>query len=870
MSRIIVKELPKYFTEDNLKAHFLKRLQSIHKDTTGLLTDVKILKNRQGESRRFAFVGYKLESDAFDAVNYFDGSFIDTSRINVSMAKSFADSRVPIPMRERKKNALKRLLEKQDILTQSQAQKKQKITDTSIKRHNMDAEIANNKQLQEFIETIRPSNKVTSWEIAVPSSDQIQGTGDVNGDGEANPLLMALNGMENDKNVLKIPENESDEEYIDFKGAARVQDVGKKENGETILNPNAFDVKSENLDKDHHNLAQDKAVSDLDWLRARRAKIKEGGNETVALEDQKEDKINVSEQTDGAKNELFQEEQTDDAKDELFGEEQKLAQIRSTRRLFLRNILYSATEDDFRDLFSSYGELEEVHVALDTRTGESKGFAYVLFKSPEDAVNAYLELDKQIFQGRLLHILPADAKKSHRLNEFDLKNLPLKKQRELERKSTANQQIFSWNSLYMNQNAIIGSVAAKLGVEKRELIDPKDTSSAVKQALAEAHVIGDVRKFFKSRGVDLAKFSEFTKLSERDDRVLLIKNFPYGTTQEDLAELFLPFGKLERLLMPPSGTIAIAQYRDVTSARSAFTKLSYKRFRDGIIYIEKGPKDCFKRPPMSDEIVVDRGEDEQNTSVPVKEIKDSVGDFMERDETDTDVVNGTNVSIFVKNLNFSTTSQDLTSKFQSFSGFIMAQVKMKPDYKHPDKTLSMGFGFLQFRTKEDARVVISEMDGAVIHGHKIQLKLSDRKTYINTESKSTKKKNTGKIIIKNLSFEATRKDIFELFSSFGQLRSVRVPKKLDKSARGFAFVEFLIAKEAETAMDQLQGVHLLGRRLVMQYAEQESNSVEDQIEKITKKMKRQVASVKVGEMRKNGKIKLDQEYNDQNDGLHDF
>ena len=50
-------------------------------------------------------------------------------------------------------------------------------------------------------------------------------------------------------------------------------------------------------------------------------------------------------------------------------------------------------------------------MALDTRTGQSKGFAYVLFKDPKNAVNAYVELDKQIFQGRLLHILPGEEKK---------------------------------------------------------------------------------------------------------------------------------------------------------------------------------------------------------------------------------------------------------------------------------------------------------------------------------------------------------------------------------------------------------------------------------------------------------------------------
>lgn len=43
--------------------------------------------------------------------------------------------------------------------------------------------------------------------------------------------------------------------------------------------------------------------------------------------------------------------------------------IAETGRLFLRNLPYSATEDDIRDLFSEYGELSEVHLVLDRYEG---------------------------------------------------------------------------------------------------------------------------------------------------------------------------------------------------------------------------------------------------------------------------------------------------------------------------------------------------------------------------------------------------------------------------------------------------------------------------------------------------------------------
>ncbi|AAS51955.2 ADR035Cp [Eremothecium gossypii ATCC 10895] len=838
MSRVIVKGLPIYLEEARLRAHFLKRLQQQGRGSEDQITDVKIVKDKSGNSRRFAFIGYRSEQDAFDAIEYFNGSFIDTARIEVAMAKSFADPRVPTPMREKRREALKRLREREDRIL---AEKRQKQTKP---QHGIDAEISKNKQLQEFIETMNPKMAAAAANPMARAAEQ---------PASANPLLSALHGAEDDEEVdmFQLSEQESDDEYTDLH--QRPQSAEEDELEEPAVGQDLDAAPAPDAAED--GMATNQEVSDLEWLKNRRIRIRDGEDAEAAPAPQEQAAEEPAEQ------EVPQE-------DEVSAEEAALTKIRATGRLFLRNILYDATEEDFKQLFSPYGELEEVHVAVDTRTGQSKGFAYVLFKDPEHAANAYIELDKQIFQGRLLHILPADAKKTHRLDEFDLKNLPLKKQRELKRKATAAQQTFSWNSLFMNQDAVLSSVAAKLGMEKSQLIDPENSGSAVKQALAEAHVIGDVRKYFEARGVDLTQFEKFKKVTERDDRIILVKNFPHGTTREELAELFLPFGKIERLLMPPSGTIAIIQYRDVPAARGAFTKLSYKRFKEAILYLEKGPKDCFSREPRGDELLEGDAAPED-----VKEIKKSVEDVMDADSktpsSEATAIDGPTVSIFVKNLNFSTTSAQLAEKFKPFSGFVVAQVKTKPDPKNSDKKLSMGFGFIEFRTKEQAGAVIAAMDGAVIDGHKIQLKISHKQSSLPKTSKGSKKKISGKIIVKNLPFEATRKDVFELFSSFGQLKSVRVPKKFDKSARGFAFVEFLLPSEAENAMDQLQGVHLLGRRLVMQYAEQESDDVEEQISKMTMKMKKQAAVSKMGALRNSGKRKIDMS-DDENDGLNGF
>jgi multiple RNA-binding domain-containing protein 1 len=70
-----------------------------------------------------------------------------------------------------------------------------------------------------------------------------------------------------------------------------------------------------------------------------------------------------------------------------------------------------------------------------------------------------------------------------------------------------------------------------------------------------------------------------------------------------------------------------------------------------------------------------------------------------------------------------------------------------------------------------------------------------------------------------------------------------VPKKFDNSARGFAFAEFVTAREAENAIEALKDTHLLGRRLVIEFAAEDAVDAEEEIEKMQKKVGKQVNKV---------------------------
>ncbi|KAG7194167.1 Multiple RNA-binding domain-containing protein 1 [Scheffersomyces spartinae] len=863
MSRLIVKGLPQYLTEDRLKEHFTQR---------GNVSDVKLMKKRNGESRRFAFVGYKSDAEAEKAVRFFNGSFIDTSKISVEVAKTFSDPTVPLSVRDKKRLMSQRLAETEDRLVEQEEKLRGKNNQQRNKKSKIDEEINSNPQLREFMDAMKPSAQTQSWAndgladgSGAPGVKELEDALDEGHSGKRKEVSQSR-----DNDVALVPENESDDEYEDF-GKKVKENQEDYEKGEDEEEEEEKMISLSELPLDS-KIAADENVSDMEWLRSKRIRMKENENQQEKTDKPNDHSTEGHEVNEGMDIDNVEEEEEEQQQQPVKGiqltpEQESASKIAETGRLFIRNILYDASEDEFRKAFELFGELEEVHIAIDTRTNKSKGFVYIQFKNPNEAVSAYRAMDKQIFQGRILHILPGEKKKSHRLDEFDLKNLPLKKQRELKKKAEAGKSQFSWNSLFMNQDAVMESVASKLGVTKAQLIDPHSSSSAVKQALAEAHVLGDVRKYFEDRGVDLTQFQK----KERDDKIILVKNFPFGTTAEELGELFSTYGPLKRILMPPAGTIAIVEFVDAPSARAAFTKLAYRRFKKGIIYLEKGPKGLFIREPTKAESSSAVNSEVKDNSVVVAAVTadDVLGTSSSKEVEETEVIEGPTVSVFVKNLNFSTTTAQLGEFFKGLPGFVVATVKTKKDPKNSSAYLSMGFGFVEFKTKEQAEVAIRTLDGKTLDGHKLQLKLSHRQGSSTGKNNNNSSNNTlsksNKLIIKNLPFEASRKDVLELFGSFGQVKSVRVPKKFDKSARGFAFVEYTLTKEAENAMNQLEGVHLLGRRLVMQYAEQESEDAEAAIEKMTRKVKKQVDTQQMAAARLAGKGKIDLEEEEDDD-----
>jgi multiple RNA-binding domain-containing protein 1 len=392
----------------------------------------------------------------------------------------------------------------------------------------------------------------------------------------------------------------------------------------------------------------------------------------------------------------------------------------------------------------------------------------------------------------------------------------------------------------------MSSVADRLGVSKADLLDPTSSDAAVKQAHAETHVIQETKAYFNANGVNIDSF----KQRERGTTAILVKNFSYGVKSAELKKLFEPFGQLTRLLMPPSGTIAIVEFARPDEAQKAFKGLAYRKLGDSIIFLERAPKDLFEAPATGSVLEVQ--------GLEARAQGFSAAETFAAEDNEAQLPTST---LFVRNLNFTTTTARLSEVFQSLDGFLSAKVKTKTDPKRPGETLSMGFGFVEFRTKEQAQAALAVMDGYGLDQHKLVVQTSHKgmDAAESRRQEDTAKKVAArrtKIIIKNLPFQASKHDIRALFGAYGQLRSVRVPKKFDHSARGFAFADFISAREAENAMDALKNTHLLGRKLVLEYASAEAIDAEEEIRKIEKKTGQQVDRQKLQSLTGTGRKKF--------------
>jgi RNA recognition motif-containing protein len=72
--------------------------------------------------------------------------------------------------------------------------------------------------------------------------------------------------------------------------------------------------------------------------------------------------------------------------------------------IYVGNFPYRTTEDDLKNQFERFGEVESVKIIMDRETGRSKGFGFVQMPNDDEAKEAIEALDGLDFSGRNLRV----------------------------------------------------------------------------------------------------------------------------------------------------------------------------------------------------------------------------------------------------------------------------------------------------------------------------------------------------------------------------------------------------------------------------------------------------------------------------------
>ena len=73
------------------------------------------------------------------------------------------------------------------------------------------------------------------------------------------------------------------------------------------------------------------------------------------------------------------------------------------KSIYVGNLPFSAKEDEIRDVFATYGEVQDVKFIMDRETGRFRGFGFVQMED-SGAAAAIEALDGKDFGGRALKV----------------------------------------------------------------------------------------------------------------------------------------------------------------------------------------------------------------------------------------------------------------------------------------------------------------------------------------------------------------------------------------------------------------------------------------------------------------------------------
>lgn len=122
-----------------------------------------------------------------------------------------------------------------------------------------------------------------------------------------------------------------------------------------------------------------------------------------------------------------------------------------------------------------------------------------------------------------------------------------------------------------------------------------------------------------------------------------------------------------------------------------------------------------------------------------------------------------------------------------------------------------GYGFIEFKSEEDADYSIKIMHMIKLYGKPIK---------VNKASQDKRTQDVGaNVFIGNLDPEVDEKMLYETFSNFGMVISTKITRDAEEGvSKGHGFVSYDNFNSSDTAIAQMNGQFFSGRQIRVEYA----------------------------------------------------
>jgi len=456
-----------------------------------------------------------------------------------------------------------------------------------------------------------------------------------------------------------------------------------------------------------------------------------------------------------------------------------------SRRVFVGNLAWDVSWQDLKDhLRSTGGDVTHVEI-LKSPDGRSKGCGIATFATVQQALEVTQALNGSELQGRAIFIRE-DREES---DGAAVTSFPAPVPQNTH-PSTGNLSVFVGNvSFETSWQNLKDHMRLAGNVDFVKILTHEDGTSkgcALVKYQKPAEVTRAIRELNNSvlddRSItvreDQGHNTYDNSVGDGGMSQLFVGNISYDSTWRDLKDLFRPCGAVEH--------VEVMEFPD--GKKRGFATVKFYHARDAQKAIHQ-----FNGVEFHGRVLEVRFDTHAKPTTPA-----SIGGM-----------NGNDATLFVGNLSYDTSWQDLKDLFRQCGAVEHVQVMEFADGR------KRGFGTVKFSSSADAQAAIDQLNGVELQGRVLDVRW-DQKASRKIESRERPTYDQGpkrQLFITNLAYETKWNELKGLFEERGEVERADVMTFPDGRSKGIGTVRFAHSDDANAAINRFHGFEFQGRIL---------------------------------------------------------